>query len=74
MSDQRLTCDTMSIEEAMVSNMWEMVAIILANTSSPDLPLRFTRTHFPLRPGPAAHVRYPLGGQAQGTAHSFFTL
>ena len=28
MSDERPNCETMSIEEATISNMWEMVAIV----------------------------------------------
>jgi hypothetical protein len=28
MSDQRPKCETMSIEEATISNMWDMAAIV----------------------------------------------
>jgi hypothetical protein len=28
MSDERPKCETMSIEEATISNMWEMAAIV----------------------------------------------
>lgn len=74
LKDPRPTRERTALEEPTVSNMWEIAALILANTCSPGFHLRFVRIHSPIGPDSAGHVMYPPGDQAHVTVYSLVTL